>query len=361
VTGIRVRPFRLEDNRALVELACLMGVPARVSLGIDRAPCFTAANRALYDESQSLVAEEDGVPVGFMDVGCMTCRCGGRSIRAAYVELAGVRGDRRGSACFVLLAQEAERVARAAGARLGIALVNANNRRLARTVELRYQQMVWAEPITIACVVPLSLQGPDRRFSYRSAEPDDAESVAKLVEEHRFSSFLSNRIIPREDDRGASPGTQSVLIAEDRARRPVATLGVWDQSEFRRARVLSLDRPTHAAAGGVRILSRLVGVPPLPSPGEDLRVVYATGVACKPGCETALGGLIRIVLASLRRTRHHLLLVGVPEHDRSRGALTGLLRVTNVNVPALMPLDPGMTESLARLRSPRAWLEYALT
>jgi hypothetical protein len=361
VTGIRVRPFKPEDNRALIEVARQMGVPARVSLGVDRSPCFIAASHALYGESESLVAEENGAPVGFMDVGYVTCRCEGRPIRVAYVELAGIRADRRGSAAFVLLAQEAERVARAAGARLGVALVNANNRRPARAVELRYQRMVWAEPIAIACIVPWSLRGPDRRYRYRPAEPDDAHVIAGLIQRHRSGSFLSQVVEPGKFGCNAETGDRRVLVAEDRTGRLVASLGLWDQSEFRRARVLSLDRLTTAAACGLRILGRFVGIPPLPSTGENLRVIYGTCIACETEHASALGGLIRLALADLRRSRHHFLLLGIPEHDTCCRALSGLLRVTNVNVPALMPLDQGMVEMLTRLHAPRVWLEYALT
>ncbi len=96
--AVVLRPWQPADNEALVNIARTMSLPARVRLGIDRAPDFAAFCRNAGDDFDIVVAEVKGRVAGFMETRRFKFRLRGSPVRVAYLALVGVEPGSRGRA-----------------------------------------------------------------------------------------------------------------------------------------------------------------------------------------------------------------------------------------------------------------------
>ena len=96
--AVVLRPWQPADNEALVNIARTMSLPARVRLGIDRAPDFAAFCRNADDDFDIVVAEVKGRVAGFMETRRFKFRLRGSPVRVAYLALVGVEPGSRGRA-----------------------------------------------------------------------------------------------------------------------------------------------------------------------------------------------------------------------------------------------------------------------
>ena len=119
-----------------------------------------------------------------------------------------------------------------------------------------------------------------------------------------------------EEVLGRSPGMElgDYLLAHRRGRL-VAALGVWDQHDVKRTRVLGMPRRLRAFTTAVRGGARVLPLPRLPAVGETLDFRYARHAAHEPGHERALRALVRSAVNAVRRRGEHFLLFTCAQGD----------------------------------------------
>ncbi len=352
--SVEVRPFEPGDNQELVALARGLAVPARVRLGVDRGPDFAAAVRAAGDRGELLVAEAAGGPAGFIDVRYREWQVRGRPVPVAYVALAGVAGGRRGGPAFVALMRAAEERARARGTRLAVALVNRSNPRLLDVLLGRFPGTRTAEPVAVDCLFA-ARHHPGRRWRCSEPTPAERAELFRLAASEGGECFAVERLTASVAGRQA--GALRLWCARDRDGAVRAGIGVWDQREFRRILLLGLDPGLRLVRAGLAVARPLLGLPPLPRVGGELRAGFAVLAGGDAG---GFRAVLRHALSAAAGTGQRLVLLGLPEGDRLRAAAGGLPRVVNTNAPVLIPLDSAMADALAGAGRLRVRPEYAL-
>lgn len=357
---IKVRSFTSADNPSLIALAQQLDVPARVKLGVDRSPDFTALSRVISGQWDILVAEENGNVIGFLEMNSLHFRVGESDVPALYIGLAGVKREKRGSAAFIMLMNAAVRFAYGTGKKLAVTLINENNRRLAKLLKLRYPWIIQGEKIVISCLFPRRRIRVDKRFRYQTASWEDFPEIIDLLRQHRKSYAVRPAL---DWDRiFSSPGlsSENILVAKDDESRIIAVLGLWDQRSFRQIKLVDLDLSTRLLQCTFRGLRPIIGISSIPEKGQNMRLIYVVGMAAEKDSESAFSGLIRYAMAKVVPQNYHFILLGIPEQDMCSSGVSGLLKITNVNIPIIFPFDDEIKKNLASL-SPRIWLEYALT
>lgn len=360
--GFQVRAFMPEsDNAGVLEVARSLEIPARVRLGIDRSPDFTAFDRALGEPYEILVAQAGGEVIGFLEMCACTFRVAGRECRAVHAALGGVRPDwRRCGVSTALRTAGFERALRM-GAEWAYLLVNARNRIMQQALRRAYADLVALERLLVHAVVFRWSPPVGHRGSPYRIEVVDETDWPQLLD------FLHERtrgcdIVPQLDAMRlrALPGLgpSSFHAAKDASGRIVACLGSWDPSPFKRALVLGYGPLERALMTPLNLMMSSAGLRPLPRAGEPLRTLYTLCPHAAPGHERAL----RRMIDALRRDSRdcHAVLVAFPEGDRRNGIVSRFAHFTNVNIPFLVPLTREFAAEW-RIRPPRTiHIEYAL-
>lgn len=361
MTGFVVRGFvRATDNAGIVEVARTLAIPARVRLGIDRSPDFTAFNRAVGETCEIVVAEAAGEIIGFLEICPGRFRLFGTPSTGVHVPLAGVRPDWRRRGVLNALRSEGFRRARAAGAQWACILVNANNRLMQDGLRRFYPASVVLNRLLVHGIL---LRWPTLR-----GPREDATRIAPLDESAwpELLDFMSARtqsldLVLHLDvaKLRALPDCppDACLVARDPTGRIVACLGSWDPSAFKRALILGYGRAERALRRPVNFLLEHAGAPPFPPAGQPLRTRYGLCPLAAPGHEAALGRMID----RLRRdySDSNAILLAFPHGDPRNRLVNRFAHFTNVNLPVFIPLTPECQQA-SRARPPRTiHLEYA--
>jgi ribosomal protein S18 acetylase RimI-like enzyme len=361
MTAFVVRGFvSATDNAGILEVARTLAIPARVRLGIDRSPDFTAFNRAVGETCEIVVAEAAGRIIGFLEICAGRFRLFGTPSIGVHVPLAGVRPEWRRRGVLNALRAEGFRRARAAGAQWACILVNANNHLMQDSLRRFYPASVILNRLLVHGI--LARWAPLRGLRERS------HRIAPLDESTwpELRDFMSARTRPL--DVVLHPDAAKLrslpdcppdayLVARDRTGQIVACLGSWDASAFKRALILGYGRAEHALRRPVNFLLAHAGAPPFPPAGEPLRTRYALCPLAAPGHEAALGRMID----RLRRghTDCNAILLALPHGDPRNHLINRFAHFTNVNLPFFIPLTTEC-EAAIRSRPPRTiHLEYA--
>jgi hypothetical protein len=349
--AVVIRTWQPSDNDAVIRIARTLSLPARVRLGIDRSPDFTAFSRAAGQGFDIFVAEVEGRVVGFAETRQFTYRLRGDAVPVAYFALAGIDSASRGLGLFPRLIAAAERRSRETGAAFGLGLVNARNPRVAHDLTGNRTDIILGRRF----VVHSLLLGPHfpvaPGLAVGRATENDLPELAGLVnrsyERHLLAPAVDESVLARL-------GVENTFVARSRGRI-VATLGTWDQRALRRILVAGYGRAE-------RILRRLLilthGLNRLPAPGEELRVVHTVCAAAELNCTAAFAGLLRSVCNRCGEQGHHALLLGLPEDDPLAASTRGLFQFRNIDLPVLIPRDD-TTRALLGNGPPSVGFEYA--
>ena len=120
--------------------------------------------------------------------------------------------------------------------------------------------------------------------------------------------------------RGFSP--EDFYLAE-RDGRLVGVVGAWDQTAFKQQVVISYSGLIRLARPMINIGLRLAGYRPLPIPGGQFKVTYASFISASDDDPTVLQHLLQHVAADVAATGKHFLIAGFHERDPLRAAVTG--------------------------------------
>ncbi|MBM3331893.1 hypothetical protein FJY68_08615 [candidate division WOR-3 bacterium] len=333
--AIVIRPWLPADNQALIDIARRMSLPARVRIGIERSPDFTAFCRAAGQGFDIVVAEVDGRVAGFLESRRLAYRLRGDPVPLMYVALAGVDPSFRRLGLFRLLSAEAERRSRQTDVGFAIGLVNARNPRMSTHLATGRQDVVLGRQLVVTSLLlgPRYRTAPDLQAG--PATPADIPEMALLA----ARCYSRHLLAPAVDETALSRlGVENIAVVRNRSRI-VAMLGTWDQRALRRILVVGYGRAERVLRGVLNLTSGLTHLVRLPAPGEELRVVYAAYAAAEPDSEGEFAGLLRSVCGRCARLGYHALLLGLPEDDPLAGASRGMLQFRNVDLPVVIPRD----------------------
>jgi hypothetical protein len=314
-----VRLARPADNDTLCNLAARTPMVAGVSVSADRKPDFFAFYRqhgrelgegdtpGNDDAWQAAVASCDGRVVCVVAVALRTVRWGDRQIRMAYPMDARVDPEyqRTGAlrAAWALLQKTVDR----AEIDLMVGLILRGNER-ARRFAMQVFPGKTPEERGDFHLVHFAMYWPYREpaLDVERATDDDRDEIAALLARTWSRHLLSPRMDSAWLDRvfETSPGyaTDDVRVVR-RDGRIVALLGLWDPSPVRRLIVRKNPAAIRLGLLAAHALHKIIPSPPVPELGAPMRTLFIKHVACGPGHEDTLRGLMRITLNEVRKTR----------------------------------------------------------
>ena len=355
---VNIRPFGESDNRQLIDLAKSIGVPARVRLGIDRSPVFWRFDQKADAKYDILVAEVDHRIIGFIDMMHTEFVVCGVKRSVTYVGLAGVDVGWRGSTVFVRLLRASEKTARAHGSELAIALVNENNERLDRLLQLVYKDSIRCEKLRILCILLGPYYRYRRDFLIEAANPEDFPRIIQLVNRHYARYQIAPIIRDTHFKKLFRNELNDFLVARDEGGNVVATLGLWDQSSFRRTLVAQYALPELWIRILLNSMRHFTHTKRLPDPGGHLSYLHSIYAASEAGYEDAFATLVRFACNRYAQRQHHFLILSSPEYSQFDRCSRGLWRIVNTNIPVVVPLTPRAVRFLKGGDLRNLYLEY---
>lgn len=294
-----------DDDPVLRSLLRVLPMPGAVRLTYEREPSFFAADPALGEHVQTLVARErdGGPPVAVVSRATRTVFLDGRPERVGYLSGLRVHPDHQGQAIVGRGWTALRKLHEADPVPFYLLSVTAENDRTARLLTLRRGDapafMALADLVTLALLT-------HRRHRTRNAT-DPAAAAA-----------LRQRLGPTCDLFPAAPLALPSLGPDDeivvrRSGQPVGALALWDASSVRQ----SVVRGYGGRLGWLRPLlngvARLTGARPLPPVGAPLRSAFAVRPTAHDAA--AFDVLLDAALAAARRRDLAFLLVGFDARD----------------------------------------------
>ena len=251
--------------------------------------------------------------------------------------------------------------ARTSGSEFAIALVNQNNDRLDRLLQLVYKHSIRCDKLQMLCILLGPHYRDHRDYVVENVKPEDLPRVIQLVRRH----YANYQIAPlcREDyfKDLLDDELNDFLVARDSRNVIVATLGLWDQSSFRRTIVVDYAIPElwlRNVLNCSRYFTRIKFIPPR---GGHFSYLYSIFAAAEVGYERALAALIRSACNRYANRKYNFLIFTYPETSPYVECCRGLWRIVNVNVPVVIPLGSRAVKLLNDVNLTSLYLEHALT
>ncbi|MEE8408880.1 MAG: GNAT family N-acetyltransferase, partial [Myxococcota bacterium] len=150
------------------------------------------------------------------------------------------------------------------------------------------------------------------------ATDDDRDAVVDLLEvtyrNHSFVPVMNRVWLDRQLERSTGYSMSNIHVVRE-GEGIVALLGLWDQSAIRRLIVLRNPLTVRLGIAAAHLLHLFIPSPPPPRIDEPLQALYIKHVACLPGYEEPLRGMMRIVLNRVRRQKKYALVWGAFYHN----------------------------------------------
>jgi N-acetylglutamate synthase-like GNAT family acetyltransferase len=330
--GIRVREARPEDNRFLIELSEQCPMQADTSLLVERSPDFFALSN-VRGRSWTAVVEAEGRPVACASVSRRPAWVSGKVMEMGVIADVKVSPEHRGRGVAGQLLTHLVQVERAAAPAVFLGLTAAGNRSIDGMLHsfgetLPLNRLATFTSYELLPLVPLRVR---KDLVIRPATESDRQALVALLSEfHRHYCFG-----PVFEDGGfeaqlaRSPGMDlSSYWLAFRGNVLEAALGTWDQSAFKRIRVLSMPTGMRLGVQLLRNLSAFAPLPKLPTVGDVLRFRYLRHAAHLPGKLDSLSALVRHCVNDARKREDHFVLFTCADTDPLAGAVRGVPRFT---------------------------------
>lgn len=345
--SMSVREALVEDNESLLALTsgCVMSGP--VAMYVDRSPDFFALNRLEGAAWRVGVATDAADNV----VGCVAAAgrlayVNGLSQRTSYANDLKVDPAARGSGAADLLTE----YVRDATAELGgaaapcLLTILSGNRQMENRARGPRGAPVLSRFASLAVTaIPLLWERRERiaGVCVRRASAQDVEEMAAVW--RTYAPGRQFAAIMEAEDMAAwiasAPGLAitDYLVATDATGRIRGFLGEWDQSSFKRIRVVRYSPRMAFVRRAINFASPFVGAPPLPASGEPMPALATVHV-----CADAPATLRALLLDAYRRNRrgrYAFITMGLDTSDPLSSAMRGLLgQPTYVDAYVTTPL-----------------------
>ncbi|MDH4211481.1 MAG: GNAT family N-acetyltransferase [candidate division WOR-3 bacterium] len=360
-SNLKIRPIKETDNRQLISLARSIGVPARVKLGVDRAPIFWAFSEMQSKTWDILVAEDGNEIVGFIDLSHRKFRLSKVVKQVTYVGLTGVHTGWRGSEVFPRLLRASERLARKRGSECAIALVNVNNMRFNKLLRFIYKDSICCENLRVSCVLLGPRYRRNKNVRVERATQEDMQMIMDLMMRYYCRYQLAPILDRKHFTDLFNSQLLDLLVVRDDKKKIVATMGLWDQSHMRRIIVLDYAPPMlwiKRLINGSRYFTRIARVP---DPGSHFEYFYSVFAAFEEGFENSFCEILRFVCNKYADRNYNFLILAIPESSKVMKTCSDLWIISNNNVPVVIPLTNDMVTFLKEIGSCSLYLEYALS
>jgi len=362
------RLFEQADQPKLIELCRAASVDARIRLSVDRSPDFTLLDRLYGKGWDILIVEQDGDPVAFCDLVHLDLPYGQDVIPATYGRLGGVRPDVQGKGAFREMMPTAVSLIRERGSKMFYGLVNEKNRKIHRALKsksLPATQGLLNRNLLIHSILLIRRYVRSGQYTYRPAQADDLEDLARLLSVHNqrylFGPSWEPERLQQTIDRYPDFSIQDIMVAEDRAGHPVACMGFWDQSRARKIRVAGYRPLEYALSRAWNLLGPIARMPSMPKPGGELKMLFSTFIGAEPQHFGALHGLLRHACNEFRYKGYHFLLMAHFSDDSLGAAAEGLWKMTSINRFFILSTRNEIHEILGRESERIPFLDYALS
>lgn len=356
--GLQLRDATETDNAALIDLTTACPMNGEISLRMDRSPDFFALNRLEGDPARVGVATDAaGRIVGCVAVARRSSYLNGEESAVAYVSDLKVHPSARGSGAADLLTGYARQVSRElcgndATMLCTILAGNAPMERRARgprgaPILSRFAtSTVLAIPLLwrrAACVNGVTVRAAGDRDVERMASAWDT-----FARRRQFAPVMTAETMQQWISAAPGLSIADYLIATDGRGAVLGFVGIWDQRTFKQLRVMDYSRGLARARRAINAVSPLIGLPPLPAPGECLPALAAVHL-CADSPATARA----LLLEAYRRHRggrFAFLTLGLDTRDELVAATRGLLaQPTLVHAYVTSPRGVADPRELARL------------
>ena len=330
--GIRVREARSEDNRFLIDLSEQCPMRADTSLLIERSPDFFALSNA-RGSSWTAVVEAEGRLVACASVARRPAWVSGKRMEMGVIADVKVSPDHRGRGVAGQLLTHLVQAERARAPAVFAGLTAAGNQSIDGMLRsfgemLPLNRLATFTSYELLPLIPLRVR---KDLLIRPATESDRQVLVSLLSEfHRSYCFG-----PVFEDGGfeaqlaRSPGMDiSSYWLAFRGNVLEAVLGTWDQSAFKRIRVLSMPSSMRLAVESLRKVSAFAPLPKLPTVGDVLRLRYLRHAAHLPGKLDSLSALVRQCVNDARKREDHFVLFTCADTDPLAGAVRGIPRFT---------------------------------
>jgi len=329
-SGIRVREARPDDNRSLFALNEQCPMQADTSLLVERLPDFFASSH-VRGRSWTAVVEADGCLVACASVSRRPAWVSGKVVEMGVIADVKVSPHHRGRGVAGQLLTYLVQVERARAPAVFVGLTAAGNQpiagmlsRFGETLSLR--RLASFTSYELLPLVPLSVK---KDVVIRPAAESDRQGLVALLSEfHRnycFGPVFENGGFEAQLERSPGMDISSYWLAF-RGNVLEAAIGTWDQSAFKRIRVLSMPTGMRLAVQSLRKVAAFAPLPKLPTVGDVVRLRYLRHAAHLPGKLDSLAALVRHCVNDAREREDHFVLFTCADTDPLAGAVRGVPR-----------------------------------
>ncbi len=323
------------DNSALLALTAACPMAGEIVVCNDRHPDFFTLNR-LDGGPWAVGIAEDPVAgvVGCVSLTERTVHIRGAPARSFYVSDLKVHPAFRGRGVAERLVRLIQEIASARGPETPVLLtVLAGNTAMVRWLSgARVLSRVTRFAALRLHAIPLLWRRPTPRVNGLTIRPGEAGDLDDMAEcwwrvapGRQFAPVLDAEALGRWSASVPGLSPASYWLARGRDGRLVGFVALWDRSACAQLRVLRYGWRGSLLRAGMAVLSRSLGVPPLPPAGAPLRHLSTLHVCVPPSRPDVLRTLLLHAAAAARRLGYVFFTVGLDRRDPLAAALQGLL------------------------------------
>lgn len=314
------------DDAPIRQLLAANPMPGPIALNYLREPDYFLGCGTMGPDSQLLIARHrpGGELVGIMGRSTCPLFVNGREQEVGYYSQ--LRIDRKYQGRWLQLAPQGHRLLRSLHADSPVqgylaAIIEGNTKPVSLFVDrprpgypaVRPYCRLW----TLAIIVRRSRAVPGDEVQVCSATPAELPEVIEFFKFHgRAKQFFP---CYTEEDFCGSPRTRGFdvrdfLLARKNGRL-VGVIGLWDQSCCKQVVIQRYSRHLNWLRRPLNLGLRLVGARPLPPPGEELRMAYASFICTENNNARVFSILLRHAHNLASGRGYAYLMVGLSEKD----------------------------------------------
>lgn len=328
---IQTRWASTSDGPSLLALTRCCPMRAAVSLGIERDPDFFALSRA-RGQSRTLLAESGGGTVGCIGTARRPAWVEGKRAEVAHVADLKIAPGYRGRGVGARLLADAiehEALDRSAPLLATIALGNRPADFLAASCS---RAAGLAGTVDVASLQLFRAPAPNEGdFEISRARPEDEAELGEFLDgfyrARQFAPIFAEGGLRELLNRSPALSLEDHLVARKR-RRIIAAVALWDQSSFKRARVIGVTLWLRVVFMTLAMTARVLPVPVPPRIGDLVRLAFLRHPAHAPGEEAALAALLRRATRDAAAAGHQFAVLTLAQGDPLRRCARGIPRLT---------------------------------
>jgi hypothetical protein len=341
------------DNAALLALVRTTPMLGSLALRIDRDPDFFHLLE-LRGEGAVFAARASSTIVGCVSIAIQQVFVDGLPRSIAYI--ADLRVDpafSRSGAALALVRRAVDHI-RTRDVDLAFCVVAAGNARMLSLLAEGRRGLPMCQSVG-DFVVSHILPTPRRIRERYELEEADARNASDLVTFwNEFNRRYQLGIVRTQAQLESANGLR--ILAARRGREIVATVASFDAYEYKRNVLVRMPRLLNIGLGALRRIDRQYG---WPAAGEPIRTLYLRHLACSPGGDGALRGLIQHIRNEAFRKRCACVAVGMHRRDPLRRVIRWWPRYSATAKGFVLSLS-GDRDLVARIAAAATMDDFAL-